>query len=510
MRAVRRMVVERVGRAPAARMAGRRAVRRRVVRRRVGAGVLAAAALVASAACSRPPTTGAAGNTDECPLEALDRADGPVRITLWYGGIAGATEETMRTMAERFNASQDAIEVRVSNQGASYQEVYRKYQSAASSDQGQLPEIVYTEDTYTASMVDSGNVLPAQVCMEADGYDLDQIAPVVRSSYSVDGQFVPGYANVSTPVLYYNKSHWVRAGLDPDRPPRTLDELYEQARAIRDAGVSDQPFVLRLSASYVKNWLNAIGVEMVNEGNGRDGQPTEATFDTPEARELMEFLDRMNREGLLNLYSATEGGINHYLALAQQQSSMLIETSTASLTIAAAVGGDISPELARQSRIDSSQVNLEGIIPGTAPFPGIEEPGQVLPGGGSFFILNSSSPAQQAASWRFLRFMLEPENAREWTTVGAYLPIVRDVAEDPSIERFWRDDVGGILLHTGFEQLAAAPPDQPGPLIGPYVDFSEELQRALEAILLDGADIESSLSSAEHEVTESLERYAGG
>jgi sn-glycerol 3-phosphate transport system substrate-binding protein len=487
-------------------------MRARARRLRGVAAVLASLALV-PVACTKPPTTGAAdantGENAECPLDALAAADEPVHVTLWYGGIAGATEATMTGMAERFNASQDDIVVETSNQGASYQEVYRKYQSAASGSPDQLPGILYTEDTYTQALADSRNVLPAQVCMEADGFDIDRILPVVRSNYSIDGQMVPGYANVSTPVLYYNKAHWARAGLDPDRPPRTLDEIYEAARTLKREGVSSKPFVLKLGSAYFKNWLNALGDEMVNEGNGRDGQPTEATFDTPQARELMEFLVRMNREGLLNLFSSTEGGINHYLALAQQQSSMLIETSTASLTIAAAVGGTISPELARQSGIDTSNVNLEGVIPGTAPFPGIEEPGQIIPGGGNFFILNSSSPAQQAASWKFLRFMLEPENAREWTTVGGYLPIEPAVGADPEVQRFWRDDVGGILLHTGFEQLENADPDRPGPLIGPYDDFSEDVQRSLEAIMLDGADVDSSLRSAQDDVTASLQRYAG-
>ncbi len=474
--------------------------------------MLAALALV-PVACTKPPTTGAAdanaGENAECPLDALAHARKPVHINLWYGGIVGPTEATMTTMAERFNASQDDIVVDTSNQGASYQEVYRKYSSAASASSDQVPDVLYTEDTYIQSLAQSGNVLPAQVCMEADGYDMNQIAPVVRSNFTVDGQFVPGYANVSTPILYYNKSHWARAGLDPDRPPRTLEEVYQAARAIKRAGVADKPFVLKIGSSYFKNWLNAVGVDMVNDGNGRDGQATEATFDTPEARDLMEFLVRMNREGLLNLFSSTEGGINHYLALAQQNSSMLIETSTASLTVAAAVGGDVSPELARQAGIDTSSVNLEGVIPGTAPFPGIEQPGQVIPGGGLFYILNSGSPAQQAAAWKFLRFMLQPENARQWTMVGAYLPILTSEANDPELNRFWRDDVGGILLHTGFQQLQDADPDKPGPLIGPYSDFSDDLERNLEGILLDGADVDSSLGNAQDDITTALEHYAG-
>lgn len=485
--------------------------RLRPTRRRAVVAVLAAVPLVA-VACSEPPTTGAAdapaAEDAECPLDALEAATEPVQVSLWYGGIGGATEATMTGMAERFNASQDDVVVRTSNQGASYAEVYRKYESAASTASDQLPEIVYLEDTQLQAMVDSGNVLPAEVCMEADGYDMSQLAPVIRSTFSVDGLMYPGYANVSTPILYYNKAHWAEAGLDPEDPPDTLEELYEDARALRDAGVSNRPFVLKLSQSYFKNWLNGVGVDLVGDDNGRDGQATEATFDTPEARELLDLLQRMNDEGLLNLYAATEGGINHYLALAQEESSMLIETSTASLTIRDAIGGQVTAAEAGVD-FDPGAVDLAGVIPGAGPFPGIEEPGQVIPGGGAFFILNSSDPAQQAASWRFLQFMLQPENATEWHMVGAYLPIVTAVQEDPAVQQFWRDDLGGLLLHTGFEQLADADPDQPGPLIGPYVDFTDTIERTLESILLDGAGIESSLSSAESDVTASLERYAG-
>jgi sn-glycerol 3-phosphate transport system substrate-binding protein len=487
----------------------RRALRRR--RRHAVVAVLAAAPLVA-VACSEPPTTGAAdapaAEDAECPLDALEAATEPVQVTLWYGGIGGATEATMTGMAERFNASQDDIVVRTSNQGASYAEVYRKYESAASTASDQLPEVVYLEDTQLQAMVDGGNVLPAQVCMEADGYDMSQITPVIRSTYTVDGLMYPGYANVSTPILYYNKAHWAQAGLDPEDPPGTLEELYEQARALKDAGVSDRPFVLKLSQNYFKNWLNGVGVELVDEGNGRDGQATEATFDTPEARELLDLLRRMDDEGLLNLYAATEGGINHYLALAQEESSMLIETSTAALTIRDAIGGQITAAEAGVD-FDPDSVNLQGLIPGTGAFPGLEEPGQVIPGGGAFFILNSSDPAQQAASWRFLQFMLQPENAIEWHTVGAYLPIVTAVEDDPAVQRFWQDDIGGLLLHTGFEQLEAADPDRPGPLIGPYVDFTDTVERTLESVMLDGAGVDSSLASAESDITESLERYAG-
>jgi hypothetical protein len=70
--------------------------------------------------------------------------------------------------------------------------------------------------------------------------------------------------------------------------------------------------------------------------------------------------------------------------------------------------------------------------------------------------------------------------------------------------------VAGVLLKTAVDQLSEADPDEPGPLIGPYPDFVDELQGAIEAVLLNDADIGPALASAQDEVTESLERYAGG
>jgi sn-glycerol 3-phosphate transport system substrate-binding protein len=498
-----------------------RRARRPRIRRIPALAIISLAALIA-AACSDPPTSGGGGDVatgdedggddsadlPECPVNALDEASGPVEITMWYGGLQGTTKATMDGMAEQFNASQDRVVVRASDQGASYAEVYRKYESAASASSDQLPEIVYLEQTQLQALADSGGVLPAQACMEADGYDVTEILPAVRAAFEVDGVLYPAYANVSGTVLYYNKAHFSRAGLDPEAPPETLQEVYDAARALRDAGVSEKPFVFKASHTFLTNWLIGQGVEVVNEENGRAGLATEATFDTPEAVELMELLRQMNDEGLLNVFSSTEGGIDHYLALVNQQSSMIIETSTATTTIRDALAGTITAADVGVD-IDESGINLDQLVPGTGQFPGVEIPGQVSPGGGAFFMLNTSEPAEQAAAWEFLKFMLQPEQATEWHINGGYLPILKSLENEPAVQDFWQNDVAGVLLQPAIEQLDDADPDRPGPLIGPYVDFVDATQQAMEAILLDGQDIEDALGNAQSDITESLERYAG-
>ncbi|HRA33382.1 MAG TPA: ABC transporter substrate-binding protein [Acidimicrobiales bacterium] len=489
--------------------------------RRVALSVAAVGGLLL-AACGGPPTSGdqeaggrttvvegeGGGGLPECPLEALEEATAPVKLDLWYGGLGGSTQQTMEAMATKFNASQDKVVVTANNQGNAYEEVLRKYQ-AASSKPNQLPQVIYLEDTALGEMVDKGQVLPAEACMEADGYDTSQLLPAARAEFSVDGVLWPGYMNVSTPMLYFNKVHFQKAGLDPNDPPETMAEVREVAQKLKDAGVSEKPLSFKVNRWFFETWLAGINQDIVNNGNGREAPATEASFNTPEAVDLLEFLNTMNTDGLLNPFAATEGSIDHYLALVSEQSSMLIETSTASTTIRDALGGEITAAEAGID-FDISAIDNAALVPGGAPFPGIESPGKVFASGGAFYILNTGTPAQQAASWKFLQFMLQPENAMEWHTSGGYLPVVKSVLEEDSVTTFWETDVAGVLLLNAVDQLRAADPDQSGPLIGPFPTYTEAIQGALEGVLFSGTDAAAALDTAEAAVNETLTDYNGG
>jgi sn-glycerol 3-phosphate transport system substrate-binding protein len=487
-------------------------------RQRKGLAVGLAAALVV-AACSDPPTSGGdqaqtgdgggdGAELPECPLEALDEATGPTEVTLWYGGIGGETEATMQAMVEGFNASQDQVEVVASNQGGSFEEVFRKFESAAAADTDQLPDIAMLENTQLQVLSQGGLILPAEACMEAADYPITDIEPAVRSAFSVDDVLYPGYANVSSQILYYNKAHWVEAGLDPEAPPETLAELHEQALALKEAGVSDRPLSFKVSATVFANWLSGEGIDVVDNDNGHSGLATAATFDTPEAQDILSELAQMNDEGLLNVFSSTEGGIDHYLALATEDSSMLIETSGAVANLAGALAGTLTAEELGQDIGAVPDVDRQALVPGTAPFPGISSSGQVYPGGSGFFMVDTAPDAEQAGAWRFLEYMLQPENAQAWHIRASYLPIVKSVQDEPEVQAFWADEIPGVLVKPAVDQLSAADPDAPGPLIGPYIDFNDDLQAGIESVLLGGADPATALSTAQDSVTDSLERFA--
>ncbi|MEO6989586.1 MAG: extracellular solute-binding protein, partial [Aquihabitans sp.] len=249
------------------------------------------------AACGSPPSSGDGGGrasgekggeslADDCPLDALDDATGTVNVDLWYGGLGGSPDAVLQDMAKRFNASQKKVVVTANSQGASYEEMLRKYEGASSTPK-QLPQMVYVGDTALGEMVDKGQVLPGGACMEADDYDPKQLDLVARESFSVDGVLYPAYMNVSTPVLYYNKVHFKKAGLDPEKPPTTFAELREMAQALKDAGVSDKPLAFKADEWFFTTWLSGLGLETVDNDNGRNAPPTEAVFDVPDAVDLL-------------------------------------------------------------------------------------------------------------------------------------------------------------------------------------------------------------------------------
>ena len=169
-----------------------------------------------------PPTAAGGGGDDRrrsCPTApstpstSQPRAGGGRAVArVW----APSPRTTSTQLAEEFNASQDKVRVLVRNQGV----VLRRGAPEVRRRHPEPPAARHRRTWRTPrlrQMVDSGMILPAEACEEADGFSTGQL-PAVRNYYTSDGVYWPGYTNVSEPVLYYNVNHFKRAGLDPERP----------------------------------------------------------------------------------------------------------------------------------------------------------------------------------------------------------------------------------------------------------------------------------------------------
>jgi sn-glycerol 3-phosphate transport system substrate-binding protein len=448
----------------------------------------------------------ASADPADCPLDALEEADGPVEVTLWHSYIT-KTKEAIEDLAAQYNASQDRVVVSVESQGAGYQEIQRKYNQSIQS--GDLPAIAALEDDQTQFLADSGTIVSASACIAAGGTKPDWL-PAVESFYTIDGITWPSAFAVATPVLYYNRAHFEQAGLDPDDPPETLDELRAAAEAIADADIGDvaAPFAMWLEPVQLESWLTGVGQPIVNEGNGRDGLATESTIGSDAFIELLTWMQDMQADGLMAPSADTDGQIDHLLAAANQRASFTIESVVAATSIEAFLRGelDASDLTADQRVLASDDLDLSLDI-GAAPFPGLEEAGQAQVAGSAFYITNTGPPEVIAGAWDFLQFMNSVPAQVENDLVGSFLPSVPAALEDPELQEVWADTLSGQWLAIAYDQVEGADPGFPGPSMGPYTEFRQILREEVDRLLFEDATPEDVSATVQERLDEALTTY---
>ena len=478
-------------------------------RTRVSIGLALAATLLV-AACggggggARTEQTASSAELPACPLDALKNATTPVDVTVWHTQTARPLE-VLKQLVDEYNASQSKVRVHLESQGSSYPEIQRKFNEALPTKQ--LPAIVDVDDTFTKSMADSGVVLPAQACFKADGYDLNQLVSTARSYYTINGVLWPASAGLGNVLIFYNRDHFRRAGLDPDKPPTTLDEVRQDAEKLKAAGVSDKPLSHEFSSWKTEFWLTGAGSSVVDNDNGRGGGTTaKATLEgNQHALDLFTWLKQMNADGLLNAVPATPGQINQYLALLPGGgSSMLIDSTSAATSIEAFIGGTLDT-----SSLGTGNATGNGLDFGAGAFPGLTPDSKTQMGGDAWYVMNTTPPAVQAGAWDFMRFMNSVHAQALNLVGGSYLPWVSAALQDPSVVSYFAGDGGlaGTWLKVANDQVNAIDQNFPGPLIGPYDQFREAVQKAEDRLVFGNLSPADALAQAQRDIDKALSDY---
>jgi len=449
-------------------------------------------------------TTVSATDLPECPLAALDAATGPVEVTLWHF-LSGKTGDTLKALADTYNASQTKVKVVVESQGTSNEELFRKYQAGIKNKE--LPAIAVMDDTVTQQVIDSKTVLPAQSCINADHVDMSAFSQSGRDYYTVDGVLWPASVNLSAALLYYNRGQFRQAGLDPNVTPKTLAEVRQYAQKIKDAGVVDKPVALKVNSPMIEMWLTGAGAAVVNNNNGRGtGTTDQAAFDNDTTNGLYTWIDGMKKDGLLNVIADTPGQIDQYLAMAQGKASMTIETSTAATSVEAFLGGKLDPASVGAGSLDP--VDPSALDLGAAEVPGINEAGQLGGGGGAWYITNTTKPEVQAAAWDFMKFFNSLESQVTWNIQASYLPYLNAATQDPRVKKDWTTTLAGRWLAIAYAELTnGVDPNFPGPLMGPYEQFRTAIRDSIDAMVFKGTAPAAAITTAATATTAALDQY---
>ena len=131
-------------------------------------------------------------------------------ITFWHS-MGGVNGEALEYLVNKFN-SENTMGIRVEAQyQGEYDDAINKLKSAQIGNMG--ADLVQIYDIGTRFMIDSGWVVPMQELIDADGWDKTQIEPNIAAYYTVGDTLYSMPFNSSTPLLYYNKDMFEKAGI---------------------------------------------------------------------------------------------------------------------------------------------------------------------------------------------------------------------------------------------------------------------------------------------------------
>lgn len=451
---------------------------------------------------------GASPAAIHCPVGALESADGRVDITVWHT-YSGLGLEVLKSLAKDYNASQDKVRVKLQQQGTLPSELHAKIDQAA--PDRSLPALVVPDDTKLRYVADSGLFIPAQACLDADPDGkaiLADLEPIVRESYSLDGTLWPAGFSAGTALLYYNRAHFKAAGLDPDVPPATIDEMIDAARAIKKAGVSSEPIAFKVTDWIFEYWLTGAGEALVDRDNGRAGLAHEASLDNPTTRALLRKLAAAKEEGVLKVIPSANAS-DDVLAMATQSSSMVIATSSAITTVAAVIEGTLSAQEAKERfGVEIPEGLKLDLDIGVGPLPGLTKAGRGQVGGMNWYLTATVSEEEQSAAWDFTKFLLSADAQARATLEGGFIPVQRSVAKLPMVRKAWAETLAGRWNRSATDSLSLLDPEFAGPVVGPYDEVRRALGIMMDEVLFEGKGIDRAVASADASMTKSLEAYA--
>ena len=183
-------------------------------------------------------------------------------------------------------------------------------------------------------------------------------------------------------AMYYNRALFEEAGLDPDNPPETWQDVHEAAQMITEK--TDAQGMVFTNTENTGGWIftpivNGFGGRTVSE----DG--TTATFDDPAVKEALEFYHDLRWE---------DNAVG---------SNFLMSTADANQTFASGGAGMyvISSD-AYQNLVSSLQMDSEDV--GLAPLPQNDDGLGTLAGGAMALINPTATPEEIAATVKWLSY----------------------------------------------------------------------------------------------------------
>jgi sn-glycerol 3-phosphate transport system substrate-binding protein len=337
----------------------------------------------------------------------------PIDLTMYYPvSVGGALTKVVDEMVNDFEKVNPDINVNAIYAG-NYDDTRVKALAAIKAGEAVQTSVMFSIDML--ALKNSGIIRPFNdfVKTEEDQKWLESFYPALMANGQFEGKTYGIPFQRSTIVMYYNKDAFREAGLNPEKPPKTWDEMTDVASKLvkKSPNGETERWGLMIPSTGYPYWMfGALAKQQGEKLMSTDG--TKVNFNSDLLVDALQYW-----RDLGDKYKVMPTGTIEWGTLRQEfleQNTAMMWHSTGNLT---AVMKNASFDV------------------GVAQLPAHIEPGSPT-GGGNFYLLNSGTEEEQQAAFRLIKFMTSPERSAQWSIATGYVGVSQASYSTPEMKAY--------------------------------------------------------------------------
>lgn len=385
------------------------------------------------------------------------------KIEFWHA-MGGELGKKLEAVAAKFNESQKDYVVTPVFKGT-YAETMTA--AIAAFRANQQPALVQVFEVGTGTMMAAkGAIYPTYQLMADTGQAFDPKAflPAVVGYYTdTDGNMLSMPFNSSTPILYYNKNVFEKAGLDPNQPPKTWEEVESFSKKIMESGAA--------KCGFTTGWISWVQLENFSawhnqpigtKENGFGGMDAELVVNGPLQVRHWDNLKKWQEAGIFQ-YGGPVGGNDAPPKFYAQECAIYMNSSAS-----------------RAGVVANAKDFTVGY--GMLPHYADTQPQNSIIGGATLWTLRGRPDDEYKAVGAFFTYLSSPETQAAWHQETGYLPITKAAYELSTSQGFYEKNPG---TDVSIRQITLNAPtvNSKGLRFGNYVQIRTVIDEEFEQLL---------------------------
>ena len=399
-------------------------------------------------------------------------------ITFYYPiAVGGPITKIFDGYAEAFHKAHPDITVKPVYTG-SYQDSIVKAMTAAKA--GNAPDAAVLLSTDMFTLIDNELIEPVDTlaAKDSDKAWIKSFYPAFMENSQAQGHTWGIPFQRSTIVQYWNKDAFKAAGLDPEKAPKTWDEMVSFGKKLtkKDASGRVTQWGVEIPSSGFPYWL----FQALTTQNGailanQDG--TKVAYNDPKVVEAAQFFADLSIK-----HEVMPKGIIDWGTTPKdffEGKTAVMWTTTGNLT--------------------NVKANAKFAF-GVAAMPSKVRGGSPT-GGGNIYIFKNKDKAKEQAAIEFSRFLTTPELAADWGIATGYVATRPDAWETPAMKKYVAEFPPALVARDQLKDAVAELSTHDNQRV------TKSLNDALQAILANGKAPKAALDQAQAEATRILASY---